>query len=157
MCYNTRKMMQVLTNNSDEDAKINPRGCPICMICDDAWRRVGWMRSRRQKHVDRVLHVILHAVTRFPSPDGSGITATPTFSVIHNHVATFVRGPHSYHHWRRRWAGQGVSYTSRAVGVGIHRVRRYSLFYASRGANVVVNDVSQAASQKVVDEITKGA
>jgi len=29
------------------------------------------------------------------------------------------------------------------------------LFYASRGANVVVNDVSEAAAQKVVDEIKK--
>ena len=33
----------------------------------------------------------------------------------------------------------------------------YSLHFASRGANVVVNDVSQAAAQKVVDEITQGA
>lgn len=33
----------------------------------------------------------------------------------------------------------------------------YSLLFASRGANVVVNDVSQAAAQKVVDEISKGS
>lgn len=39
---------------------------------------------------------------------------------------------------------------------GIHVLDRYSLLFASRGANVVVNDVSQAAAQKVVDEITKG-
>lgn len=38
----------------------------------------------------------------------------------------------------------------------IEFLNRYSLLYASRGANVVVNDVSQAAAQKVVDEITKG-
>ncbi|EJU04669.1 peroxisomal hydratase-dehydrogenase-epimerase [Dacryopinax primogenitus] len=31
----------------------------------------------------------------------------------------------------------------------------YSLFFASRGANVVVNDLSKEAAQKVVDEITK--
>jgi multifunctional beta-oxidation protein len=29
--------------------------------------------------------------------------------------------------------------------------------FASRGANVVVNDFNPAAAQKVVDEITKGA
>lgn len=34
---------------------------------------------------------------------------------------------------------------------------RYSLLFATRGANVVVNDVSKEAAQKVVDEITKGA
>jgi len=32
----------------------------------------------------------------------------------------------------------------------------YSLLFASRGANVVVNDFNGAAAQKVVDEITKG-
>lgn len=33
---------------------------------------------------------------------------------------------------------------------------RYSLFFASRGANVVVNDINEDAAQKVVDEIVKG-
>jgi multifunctional beta-oxidation protein len=33
----------------------------------------------------------------------------------------------------------------------------YSLFFASRGANVVVNDVSKDAADKVVAQITKGA
>lgn len=33
----------------------------------------------------------------------------------------------------------------------------YSLLFASRGANVVVNDFNQAAAQKVVDEIKAGA
>ena len=33
---------------------------------------------------------------------------------------------------------------------------RYSLLYASRGANVVVNDFNAEAAQKVVDEIRKG-
>jgi len=35
-------------------------------------------------------------------------------------------------------------------------VYSYSLLFASRGANVVVNDFNPAAAQKVVDEITKG-
>ncbi|KAI0710015.1 multifunctional beta-oxidation protein [Earliella scabrosa] len=39
------------------------------------------------------------------------------------------------------------------AGGGLGKV--YSLHFASRGANVVVNDVSQAAAQKVVDEITQ--
>lgn len=34
-------------------------------------------------------------------------------------------------------------------------VSSYSLLFASRGANVVVNDFNPAAAQKVVDEITK--
>ena len=47
----------------------------------------------------------------------------------------------------------------------IHDVRRrqcslldfsYSLAFASRGANVVVNDLNGEAAQKVVDEIVKG-
>jgi multifunctional beta-oxidation protein len=32
----------------------------------------------------------------------------------------------------------------------------YALLFASRGANIVVNDFNAAAAQKVVDEITKG-
>lgn len=33
---------------------------------------------------------------------------------------------------------------------------RYSLQFASRGANVVVNDFNPDAAQKVVDQIVKG-
>ena len=33
---------------------------------------------------------------------------------------------------------------------------RYALYFGSRGAKVVVNDVSQEAAQKVVDEIKQG-
>ncbi|KAI0714466.1 multifunctional beta-oxidation protein [Cerioporus squamosus] len=47
--------------------------------------------------------------------------------------------------------GQTVIVTGAGGGLG----KAYSLLFASRGANVVVNDVSQAAAQKVVDEITK--
>ncbi|PCH42266.1 multifunctional beta-oxidation protein [Wolfiporia cocos MD-104 SS10] len=47
--------------------------------------------------------------------------------------------------------GHTVIVTGAGGGLG----KAYSLFYASRGANVVVNDVSQEAAQKVVDEITK--
>lgn len=35
-------------------------------------------------------------------------------------------------------------------------VSSYSLLFASRGANVVVNDFNAEAAQKVVDEIVKG-
>lgn len=34
---------------------------------------------------------------------------------------------------------------------------RYSLLFASRGANIVINDFNAALAQKVVDEITKSA
>ncbi|OBZ72493.1 Peroxisomal hydratase-dehydrogenase-epimerase [Grifola frondosa] len=47
--------------------------------------------------------------------------------------------------------GHTVVITGAGGGLG----KAYSLLYASRGANVVVNDVSQAAAQKVVDEITR--
>ncbi|CCM04300.1 uncharacterized protein FIBRA_06471 [Fibroporia radiculosa] len=50
------------------------------------------------------------------------------------------------------FTGHTVVITGAGGGLG----KAYSLFYASRGANVVVNDVSQAAAQKVVDEITQG-
>ena len=33
---------------------------------------------------------------------------------------------------------------------------RHSLFFASRGANIVVNDFNAKAAQDVVDQITKG-
>ncbi|KAH9928628.1 multifunctional beta-oxidation protein [Fomitopsis serialis] len=46
--------------------------------------------------------------------------------------------------------GHTVVVTGAGGGLG----KAYSLFYASRGANVVVNDFNQAAAQKVVDEIT---
>ena len=36
-------------------------------------------------------------------------------------------------------------------------IRSYSLLFASRGANVVVNDFNPSAAQKVVDEITQGS
>ncbi|KAH9856458.1 multifunctional beta-oxidation protein [Lenzites betulinus] len=47
--------------------------------------------------------------------------------------------------------GHTVIVTGAGGGLG----KAYSLLFASRGANVVVNDVSQAAAQKVVDEITQ--
>ncbi|CAL1716544.1 unnamed protein product [Somion occarium] len=47
--------------------------------------------------------------------------------------------------------GHTVIVTGAGGGLG----KTYSLLYASRGANVVVNDVSQAAAQKVVDQITQ--
>ncbi|EIW57317.1 multifunctional beta-oxidation protein [Trametes versicolor FP-101664 SS1] len=47
--------------------------------------------------------------------------------------------------------GHTVVVTGAGGGLG----KAYSLLFASRGANVVVNDVSQAAAQKVVDEINQ--
>ncbi|KAL5526934.1 hypothetical protein ACEPAF_8661 [Sanghuangporus sanghuang] len=47
--------------------------------------------------------------------------------------------------------GHTVIVTGAGGGLG----KAYSLLFASRGANVVVNDVSKDAAQKVVDEITK--
>jgi len=40
--------------------------------------------------------------------------------------------------------------------VSTHLSCSYSLLFASRGANVVVNDFNAEAAQKVVDEISKG-
>nr|GAT60817.1 peroxisomal hydratase-dehydrogenase-epimerase [Mycena chlorophos] len=47
--------------------------------------------------------------------------------------------------------GQTVVITGAGGGLG----KTYSLLFASRGANVVVNDFNKDAAQKVVDEITK--
>ncbi|CAA7267138.1 unnamed protein product [Cyclocybe aegerita] len=47
--------------------------------------------------------------------------------------------------------GHTVVVTGAGGGLG----KSYSLLFASRGANVVVNDFNAAAAQKVVDEITK--
>ncbi|KAF7327634.1 Peroxisomal hydratase-dehydrogenase-epimerase [Mycena kentingensis (nom. inval.)] len=49
------------------------------------------------------------------------------------------------------FAGQTVVVTGAGGGLG----KAYSLLFASRGANVVVNDFNKDAAQKVVDEITK--
>ncbi|KAG6887915.1 hypothetical protein C0995_011623 [Termitomyces sp. Mi166 len=49
--------------------------------------------------------------------------------------------------------GHTVVVTGAGGGLG----KTYSLLFASRGANVVVNDFNAAAAQKVVDEIAKGA
>ncbi|KAG8905550.1 hypothetical protein FRB99_008749 [Tulasnella sp. 403] len=49
------------------------------------------------------------------------------------------------------FAGHTVVITGAGGGLG----RTYSLLFGSRGANVVVNDVSQENAQKVVDQIVK--
>lgn len=50
------------------------------------------------------------------------------------------------------FAGHTVVITGAGGGLG----RAYSVFFGSRGANVVVNDVSKENAQKVVDQIVKG-
>ncbi|KAF7312325.1 Peroxisomal hydratase-dehydrogenase-epimerase [Mycena indigotica] len=50
------------------------------------------------------------------------------------------------------FTGQTVVITGAGGGLG----KAYSLLFAARGANVVVNDFNRDAAQKVVDEITKG-
>ncbi|KAF7316889.1 Peroxisomal hydratase-dehydrogenase-epimerase [Mycena chlorophos] len=53
--------------------------------------------------------------------------------------------------------GQTVVITGAGGGLGKTQVLGpYSLLFASRGANVVVNDFNKDAAQKVVDEISKG-
>ncbi|KAG5647422.1 hypothetical protein DXG03_000493 [Asterophora parasitica] len=47
--------------------------------------------------------------------------------------------------------GHTIVVTGAGGGLG----KTYSLFFASRGANVVVNDFNGAAAQKVVDDIVK--
>ncbi|KAL0562574.1 hypothetical protein V5O48_019512, partial [Marasmius crinis-equi] len=47
--------------------------------------------------------------------------------------------------------GHTVVITGAGGGLG----KAYSLLFASRGANVVVNDFNGESAQKLVDEITK--
>jgi hypothetical protein len=79
-------------------------------------------------------------------------------SAYNNHVALIQRA-HRSHHWRRRRAGKGVRSRLQisCCTSYLWSIARYSLYFASRGANVVVNDFNRAAAQKVVDEITKGS
>jgi multifunctional beta-oxidation protein len=54
--------------------------------------------------------------------------------------------------------GLGKAYARRQVlkdAIDNRLTHRYSLLFASRGANLVVNDFNPVAAQKVVDEITK--
>lgn len=51
------------------------------------------------------------------------------------------------------FAGHTVVITGAGGGLG----RAYSIFFGSRGANVVVNDFNAENAQKVVDHIVKGA
>ena len=76
-----------------------------------------------------------------------------------HHVSTLLRGPHCRCYWRGRRSRQSVSLhsVSQTPGGCNDLIHSYSLLFASRGANVVVNDVSQAAAQKVVDEIVQGS
>lgn len=79
-------------------------------------------------------------------------TDTPNYAAI-------VQRPHRRRHRSRRRPRESVSntpVTSEFRKVDVEAAGRYSLLFASRGANVVVNDFNQAAAQKVVDEITQG-
>ena len=52
--------------------------------------------------------------------------------------------------------GKAYVYSICDMFISITRIYSYSLLFASRGANVVVNDFNATAAQKVVDEIVKG-
>ena len=57
--------------------------------------------------------------------------------------------------------GLGKAYVSHQVPKDMSEILAvafsYSLLFASRGANVVVNDFNPSAAEKVVDEITRGS
>lgn len=78
--------------------------------------------------------------------------------VIHcNNNVSIVQRPNCRNHWCRWWTRESVSnlFVS-CLGYDRNEWGRYSLLFASRGANVVVNDFNAEAAQKVVDEIKKG-
>ncbi|CAE6478147.1 unnamed protein product [Rhizoctonia solani] len=60
-------------------------------------------------------------------------------------------GPNEQGDVKVEFKGQTVIITGAGAGLG----RAYALMFGKLGANVVVNDVSEAAAQKVADEVTK--
>lgn len=60
-------------------------------------------------------------------------------------------GPNEQGDAKVEFKGQTVIITGAGAGLG----RAYALMFGKLGANVVVNDVSEAAAKKVADEVTK--
>ncbi|KAF8753574.1 NAD-P-binding protein [Rhizoctonia solani] len=60
-------------------------------------------------------------------------------------------GPNDQGDVKVEYKGQTVIITGAGAGLG----RAYALMFGKLGANVVVNDVSEAAAKKVADEVTK--
>ncbi|CAE6462285.1 unnamed protein product [Rhizoctonia solani] len=60
-------------------------------------------------------------------------------------------GPNEQGDVKVEYKGQTVIITGAGAGLG----RAYALMFGKLGANVVVNDVSEAAAKKVADEVTK--
>jgi multifunctional beta-oxidation protein len=60
-------------------------------------------------------------------------------------------GPNEQGDVKVEFKDQTVIITGAGAGLG----RAYALMFGKLGANVVVNDVSEAAAKKVVDEVTK--
>lgn len=71
------------------------------------------------------------------------------------HVPVVFQRAHGRRHRRRRWLGQSVR-RNKITSSSTDCDNSYSLLFAERGANVVVNDMNKAAAQAVVDEITNG-
>ena len=75
---------------------------------------------------------------------------------IYHHDPQLQR-PDSRRHGCRGRIRQGVCILSTTMNLSAELENSsYSLLFASRGANVVVNDFNASAAQKVVDQITKG-
>lgn len=78
---------------------------------------------------------------------------------LNNHVVAFIQRSYGGGHRGWWWTGQSVSLKALSRPDDNSRLRpsSYSLLFASRGANVVVNDFNAEAAQRVVDEIKHGA
>lgn len=116
---------------------------------------VMWHRS-----IPGISHAWIHrpqAISRYQLQCSPNTKSFFAFSLLHPYpclskvIQSWSQAP------EEDWARRAYWFYSDQESTVVHLRRfSYSLLFASRGANVVVNDFNAAAAQKVVDEIVAG-
>ncbi|KAH7341634.1 multifunctional beta-oxidation protein [Rhizoctonia solani] len=118
---------------------------------------IRWERS--QGHIFRVddtftPSAVRHAfstITDFESSKPDHPNSMADRDMVKTLEAAKNAGPNEQGDVKVEYKGQTVIITGAGAGLG----RAYALMFGKGGANVVVNDVSEAAAKKVADEVTK--